>query len=329
MFTILSIYIRLLLLGVTGYSITQILMPISKKRKKKIKECLKHFIEDKKIINSLGDKPFIEDIELFEWGFKATIDISKVTGYEDIEKHQDYIKQLFRAYEVDISNEEGKVIIEVINAKIDDLNYEFIELPSTTLLLGYDQKGIPIIVDMKKTPHVGVQGTSNTGKSKMVELSLKNLRGADIVLLNCFSDDFTSIRARRINGNENILVFFNDLVSDPYMRKRPLYLILDELNVLGKDKKINQAIIDILAQARHFNIYLIALGQTLLKENCPYKHLFNVRVTFRAIDKSSISAFLGCAIENTKLNQREFICYSDSIYRGKSYMMKLEKDQLK
>lgn len=304
-------------------------MPVSKKRKKKIKEELKHFIEDKKITNSLGDKPFIEDIELFEWGFKAILDISKVTSYKEIEKHQDYLQQLFRAYEVDISNNEGKVIIEVVNAKIDDINYEFIELPSTTLLLGYDKKGVPIIVDMKKTPHIGVQGTSNTGKSKMVELALKNLRNVDIVLLNCFNDDFTSIKARRINGNEKILNFLNNIVDDPYIRQRPLYLVLDELNVLGKDKKINQAIIDILAQARHFNIYLIALGQTLLKENCPYKHLFNVRVTFRAIDKSSISAFLGCTIENTKLNQREFICYSDNIYRGKSYMMKLKADQLK
>lgn len=328
MLLILSIYIRLLLLGVIGYSITQILMPVSKKRKRKIKEGLKHFIEDKKIMNSLGNKPFIEDIELFEWGFKATIDISKVTGYEDIEKHQDYIKQLFRAYEINVSNEEGKVIIEVINREIDDLEYSFIELPSTTIVLGYDRKGEPIMVDMKKTPHIGVQGTSNTGKSKMVELALSNLKNVELVLLNCFNDDFTSIKARRINGNENILVFLKGLVLNPYVRKRPLYLVLDELNVLGKDKKINEAIIDILAQARHYNIYLIALGQTLLKENCPYKHLFNVRVTFRAIDKSSISAFLGCTVENTKLNQREFICYSDNVYRGKSYLMKLKTDQL-
>ena len=97
--------------------------------------------------------------------------------------------------------------------------------------------------------------------------------------------------------------------------------MLDELNVLGKDKKINKAIMDVLAQARHFNIFLIALGQSLLKENCPYKQLFNVRVTFRAIDRSSISAFLGCTVEDTRLNQREFICYSDSIYRGKSYLL--------
>lgn len=314
-------YIRFLLLGITGYSITQILTPVSEKRMKKVKENLKHFIKDKKIINQLEEKARIEDIELYEWGFTAIIDISKITGYEDIEKHKDYIKQLFRAYEVEIFNNEGKVIIEVIDKEVDDISYKTIELPSTTLLLGYNRKGEPITVDMKKTPHIGVQGISNSGKSKMVELALRNLKNADIVLLNCFSDDFKSIKTRRINGNENILAFFNDMLKDPYIRKRPLFLVLDELNVLGKDKKINQAIIDILAQARHFNIYLIALGQTLLKENCPYKHLFNVRVTFKAIEKSAISAFLGCTVEDTQLNTREFICYSDNIYRGKSYLI--------
>ena len=320
-------YVRFLLLGITGYSITQILTPVSEKRMKKIKENLKHFIKDKKIINQLEEKARIEEIELYDWGFKATIDICKIAGYEDIEKHKDYIKQLFRAYEVEISNNEGKVIIEVIDKEIDDIIYEPIELPSTTLLLGYNRKGEPITVDMKKTPHIGVQGISNSGKSKMVELTLRNLKNVDIVLLNCFSDDFTSIKTRRINGNENILAFFNSLLIDPYIRKRPLFLVLDELNVLGKDKKINQAIIDILAQARHFNIYLIALGQTLLKENCPYKHLFNVRITFKAIEKSAISAFLGCTVEDTKLKTREFICYSDNIYRGKSYFIKTDQLQ--
>lgn len=321
MLIILSLYIRFLLLGITGYSITQILTPVSKKKKKKIKENLKHFLEDKKIENTLGHKPYIEDVELFDWGFKATLDISKITSFDEIEKHKDYIKQLFRAYEVEIINIEGKAITEIINELLEDIEYKYIKLPATTLLLGYDRKGEPITVDMKKTPHIGVQGTSNTGKSRMVELALKNTRDSEVVLLNCFGDDFTSIKARRINGNANILNFFKGLIQDNFVREKPLYLVLDELNVIGKDKDINKAIMDILAQARHYNIYLIALGQTLLKENCPYKHLFNVRVTFRAIDKSSISAFLGCTLEDTILNQREFICYSDSIYRGKSYLM--------
>ena len=94
---------------------------------------------------------------------------------------------------------------------------------------------------------------------------------------------------------------------------------MDELNVIGKDKEINKAIQDVLSQARHFNIYFIALGQSLLKENCPYKQLFNVRITFRAIDKSTISAFLGCNIEDTELRQQEFICYAEELQRGKTY----------
>ena len=174
---------------------------------------------------------------------------------------------------------------------------------------------------MLKTPHVGVQGLSVVGKSKMVESALLNLIDADIALVNCFQKDFTEITGTRINGTEEILNYLTEIKDNKEYRERPLYIVIDELNVLGNDKKINSVIADLLSQARHFNIYVIALGQTLLKENCPYKNLFNVRITFKTIDKSMISAFLGCTIENTELQQREFIVYSDSIKRGKTYLI--------
>lgn len=295
-------------------------IPDKQKRKIGIRLKATHLFEDKNIKNIKEKKPSIEDIELFNWGFKLTIDISKITSFSEIEKERDYIKQLFRADEVNIVNEKGLAIIEVINNKAEDINYEPYILSPFKLLLGYNKKGEPLIVDMKKTPHIGVQGASNSGKSRMVEIALKNLIGADVVLINCFEDDFESIHGERINKEEDILNYLEGLIREPYYREKPLYLVLDELNVLGKNKNINKAIMDILAQARHFNVFFIALGQSLLKENCPYKQLFNVRITFRAIDKSSIAAFLGCTVEETNLNQREFICYSDSIYRGKSYL---------
>lgn len=286
----------------------------------RIKRALKGFIRDKGITNdTTGLKAHVGEIRKFNSGFKAYIDISRVTDFTEIEKYQDYIKQLFRAKDVTMENIQGEVVIEVITDPAKELNYKPIKLKATELLLGYDYKGEPIIVDMLKTPHIGIQGASNSGKSKGIELALNNLRGADIVLLNVFDKDFTTVSARRINGNEKILKFLEDIINNPKVRARPLYLVLDELNVLGKDKAINKAIQDVLSQARHFNIYFIALGQSLLKEQCPYKQLFNVRVTFRSIDRSTIGAFLGCTIEDTKLLQQEFICYSDSIYRGKTY----------
>lgn len=299
---------------VYGYS------QLGNKNERYIRSRLKSFIEEKEIFNKKDIRARIEDIEIFSWGFKVALAINGICSYKEIEGHEDYLKQLFKAKEVELTNFKGKAVLEVITNYIEDIEYKPIELPPTSLLLGFDSKGEPVIVDMLKVPHMGVQGASNSGKSKMVQLSLKNLRGAEIVLLNVFDKDFIGVQGRRINGNDNILKFLQSLIENHEVKKKPFYLILDELNVLGKDKAINKAITDVLSQARHFNIYLIALGQSLLKENCPYKQLFNVRVTFRTIDKSSISAFLGCSMEDNELLQREFICYSDKIYRGKSYL---------
>lgn len=289
---------------------------------KSTRRAINRFINDKKVINPNSNlKANIEGIQGEKWGYRATIDISNVVSYDEFEKHSNYLKQLFRAKEITMENREGKVFLDIINKPPLDLEFREMELPPTKLLIGYDMKGEPIILDMEVTPHVGVQGASNSGKSKGIELALKNIHDkADIILLNVFDKDFKNlIRARRINGNEDILNFLKDIIENPIVRQRPLYLVLDELNVIGKDKNINKAVMDVLAQARHFNIYLIALGQSLLKENCPYKQLFNCRLTFRAIDRSTIGAFLGTTVEDTNLLQREFICYSDSLIRGKTY----------
>lgn len=318
----LILYIKLLAMFLSAYGSINLLLSEKIKDKLRIKSKFRYFIKEKDLITKATDKVTLEDIEAYKWGFKATLDISKICAYEDIEKHSDYLKQMFRAKEVNMINKNGTAEIEVFNKDIGDIKYEYVDMSPYELIFGYNKKGEPITVNMKKTPHIGVQGASNSGKSKMVELALRNLQDkANIILLNCFKDDFKSIKARRINDLAEIKVFLQYLIDRKIICKKPLYLVLDELNVIGKDKEFNNIIKDILGQARHFNIFLIALGQSLLKENCPYKQLFNVRVTFRAIDRSSISAFLGCTVEDTKLNQREFICYSDSIYRGKSYLL--------
>ena len=318
----LILYIKLLAMFLSAYGSINLLLSEEIKDKLRIKSKFRYFIKEKDLITKATDKATLEDIEVYKWGFKATLDISKVCAYEDIEKHSDYLKQMFRAKEVNMINKNGTAEIEVFNKDIGDIKYEYADMSPYELIFGYNKKGEPITVNMKKTPHIGVQGASNSGKSKMIELALRNLQDkTNIILLNCFKDDFKSIKARRINDLAEIKVFLQYLIDRKIICKKPLYLVLDELNVIGKDKEFNNIIKDILGQARHFNIFLIALGQSLLKENCPYKQLFNVRVTFRAIDRSSISAFLGCTVEDTKLNQREFICYSDSIYRGKSYLL--------
>lgn len=285
-----------------------------------IRDNLEYFFKECNVCTSDERTPCINNVELKEWGFIACIDISGVCGYIAIESQQDYLKQLFKAIDIKISNYKAIVTIESILMDPGDIDYRPYILSNTKLLIGYNYKGDPLIIDMLKTPHIGVQGLSNNGKSMMIEIALRNLIGADIILLNTFKEDFKSVQAQRINGNDNILEYLKTLLDKPIIRQKPLYIIIDELNILANDKNINKAISDLLGQARHYNIFITAIGQTLLKESCPYKHLFNVRITFRCIDKSMISAFLGCTVEDTDLQQREFIMYSDSIYRGKSYI---------
>lgn len=284
-----------------------------------IKNDLKHFFKDKKLINYLDKSPYISKIELKPYGFKIIVDISRVCSFKEMKNNEDYIKQLFRAKEVELSNKEGEVTIEVINNPVDELKYKYINLPPTSLLLGYDNKGYEIIVDMLKTPHIGIQGLSNVGKSKCVEIMLKNLKDkADIILINCFKNDFKSINSRRINNPSDILEYLQNCL---YTKERPLYIVIDEILVLSNDKKISKAIADLLGQARHYNIYIIAISQSMLKESCSYKNLFNVRMSFKMIDKSSIRAFLGVDVDET-LSQREFIVYSDRLIKGKSYLLR-------
>lgn len=286
-----------------------------------IKDNLEYFFKECNLCTKDNKTPYIINIEIKEWGFTTSIDISGVCGYTVVENNKDYLKQLFKAIDIKLSNYKAIVTLEIILVDPGDLLYKPYILPSTKLLIGYNYKGEPLVADMLKTPHIGVQGLSNSGKSKMVETALINLIDSDITLLNVFKDDFKGVQAIRINGNDNILEYLKNLVNEPKERVKPLYVVIDELNVLNNDKKISASILSLLGQARHYNIYVIGIGQTLLKENCKYKHLFNVRVTFKVIDKSMVTAFLGCSIENTDLQQREFFLYADNIHRGKTYFL--------
>lgn len=195
-------------------------------------------------------------------------------------------------------------------------------LDQYTLLIGYSGKLLKkqIVINMKITPHLLVCGLSGSGKSKMVENAISDKK--NIVLLNAFEDDFTSIKGRRINGNENILNYLKSIVEEPYKRIEPLYIVIDELLVLCMDKKVNKAIADLLAIGRHYNIFVIGISQRGEKTELPYKNLFNSRVCFRQVEESSYRAILGFSPEDKKIKHREFYLYSDEISKGKTYDLK-------
>lgn len=190
------------------------------------------------------------------------------------------------------------------------------------LTIGYSGLFIkkPIRVNMRITPHLLVCGLSGSGKSKMIESAIVGKK--NVILLNVFEDDFTSTRGRRINGNENILKYLQEIIKEPYKRQEPLYIVIDELLVLCMDKKVNKAIADVLAIGRHYNIFLIGISQRGEKTELSYKNLFNSRVCFRQVEESSYRAILGFSPEEKQLKHREFYLYSDEIARGKTYDLK-------
>lgn len=186
------------------------------------------------------------------------------------------------------------------------------------LVIGHS-KGLfktPITVNMRTTPHLLCCGLSGQGKSRCIEYAIKD---KDVILLNAFKDDFKAVKARKIIGNENILHFLENIIKEPYKRDKPLYIVIDELLVCCTDKKINNAIKDLLAVGRHYNIFIIGIAQRGTKTDLSFKDLFNARMTFRQVESSSYQAILGCSIEDKRLNKREFILMSDDIYCGKTY----------
>ncbi len=95
------------------------------------------------------------------------------------------------------------------------------------LTLGYRRicgMRVPIIANMKITPHLLVCGLSGQGKSKCIEYTIKN---KNAILLNAFEEDFRSVKCRRVFGNENILRYLTKLLESPYKRETPFYVVID------------------------------------------------------------------------------------------------------
>ena len=213
------------------------------------------------------------------------------------------------------------VEIELVTKDIKGLKQPLMLLTPYQLVLGYDFKGDPIITDMSATPHLGVVGTSKMGKSVCIEMALQVIQEQiDIVMINCFSDDFKSLQGRRINENEAMKEVLEEELNNKEWREKPLYILIDEYNVLSKTvKKIDDVIQGLLAQGRHFNVFIICIMQLGNKEDCKFKNLFNCRLAFKTIEKQTISAFLGCPVPDTNMQRQEFYLYHTELVRGRSY----------
>jgi hypothetical protein len=215
--------------------------------------------------------------------------------------------------------DENKIKIQSIegefNTKVQQMKQK-----DTQLIIGYENESFlkwPIIIDMAKTPHMLVTGLSNNGKTKMIEYAIRN---KNVVILNAdFKKDFKDFDCRKISDHKEMLEFLKETLMDETYKEQALYIVIDELLVLSNQKEISTAIMDLLAIARHRNVYIIGISQSAEKEVLKYKHLFNTRICFRMVEESSYRTVLGYTPEIRDIQQRQFLYYSDHTGMGYTY----------
>ena len=187
------------------------------------------------------------------------------------------------------------------------------------LVVGYEDKLIrkPITIDMNIDSHVLIIGLSNCGKSKLAEGMLK---GKSVTIVNAFPEDFPTLKGQRIVGEDEILNYLEHVLDGRTNESKVHYLLIDEMLVLMRNKKIEKALAELLAVARHYNLYIVALGQEGTREVIKCKNLFNVRICMKQLEESSFRTVLGCSVEDRFLKQREFyIVDNQGLRKGKTY----------
>ena len=258
---------------------------------------------------------------------KSIFYLNEDTGYRAFLKYKDvnltklnflkpYVNKIFGCDKADFTLMDNGALTLSIYKPQDFLDYKQVQLQDRELLLGYNQQGY-IIADMGKYPHLLISGLSNQGKSKMIYYMLKNLEDrANILVLNGFKEDYRGFTL--VQGTKAIQRRIEDILKDKEIRIKPLYLILEEIQSISKDKKLQEQLKELLSMGRHYNIFVIGIIQNATKENCSFKDLFNCRCSFRQIDSSSYQVCLGTSVEKG-LEQREFYFLDSNLVKGYTF----------
>ena len=258
---------------------------------------------------------------------KSIFYLNEDTGYRAFFKYRDvdliklnflkpYVNKIFGCDKADFTLMDNGALILSIYKPQEFLDYKQVQLQDRELLLGYNQEGY-IIADMGKYPHLLISGLSNQGKSKMIYYMLKNLGDmANILVLNGFKEDYKGFTL--VQGTKAIQRRIEAILKDKEIRIKPLYLILEEMQSISKDKKLQEQLKELLSMGRHYNIFVIGIIQNATKENCSFKDLFNCRCSFRQIDSSSYQVCLGTSVEKG-LEQREFYFLDSNLIKGYTF----------
>lgn len=209
------------------------------------------------------------------------------------------------------------------------------EFSNTKLILGVDDQGDIIDVDCAVDGHVLICGLSLCGKSRMAEYFLKDKK--NVVILNAFKKDFTVLKqAKRINGVKEIIHFLQTVLEgreeiSSSEIKEPLFILIDEILVLStKDKNAMKEIASLLADARHYGVFIIALTQEANKDVISCKNLFNIRICMTMIDDSAFKVVLGAGIKDVFEipKPREFIVFDNKgLRKGRTLDIKHEDEK--
>lgn len=249
------------------------------------------------------------------------------TGYRAFFKYRDVdliklnflkpnVNKIFGCDKADFTLMDNGALTLSIYKPQEFLDYKQVQLQDRELLLGYNQEGY-IIADMGKYPHLLISGLSNQGKSKMIYYMLKNLEDrANILILNGFKEDYRGFTL--VQGIKAIQRRIEAILKDKEIRIKPLYLILEEMQSISKDKKLQEQLKELLSMGRHYNIFVIGIIQNATKENCSFRDLFNCRCSFRQIDSSSYQVCLGTSVEKG-LEQREFYFLDSNLVKGYTF----------
>ncbi len=287
--------------------------------KRLIKKAFIEIFKRKKLIDDNERLPKVKNIVFNYYGLAIDIDLIGVCSYSKLENELEYIKTVFKAYEVNFKVVEGICRLMIYTDKLEPKMYSVVNLEPYICILGHNYDG-NIIVDMRKTCHLIISGLTGTGKSCCARMIVEQLdySGADIIILNGYKEDYPKFKGRFIIG-ECITKFLIDLYSNLQYHKKPLYLVIEEMQTL-QDKTVSDLLKKILSIGRHYNIFVIGIIQEATKENCKFKSLFNARCTFRQVDISAIQVVLGTSIEKN-LKKREFALFTDDLYYGETFII--------
>lgn len=242
-----------------------------------------------------SDDETVRFIDFKETNFskRVIINISKVLGYEALERQKDYLLSYFKAKDINFNVlENGLIQLDIIYSKTLKGNYEIIPQKDYELLVGFDIEGNPIKVNCNSFPHMLIGGDSGSGKSRFLLMILTNL-------ISCCKDiDLYLLQVRKSD-----LIVFKNVKQCKYVARslkdtRDLLEYMDRLCVL-RDKEIEK--------------YTISKGLYNIEDYNKYFKFRKMKYSYIVLDEFSFFNINGADTKEVKEIKRAILGYIKNI----------------